>query len=105
MKLNLQKGESYQMVYVTSHGYFKTVNQIRLKRRYSTQRKRRNSVTKPNRHTNSQMIENPNVFKSFWKQVSRRAKQDNQNQPSPPIPSEERSLSKPHYLGTVKFQT
>jgi hypothetical protein len=51
------------------------------------------------------MIENPNVFKSFWKQVNRRAKQDNKNQPSPPIPSEERSLSKPHYLGTVTFQT
>ena len=93
------------MLYVTFHGYFKTVNQIRLKRRYSTQRKLRNSVTNPNRHTNSQMIENPNVFKSFWKQVNRRAKQDKQNQPSPPIPSEERSLSNPHYLGTVTFQT
>jgi len=91
------------MLYVTSHCYFKTVNQIRLKRRYSTQRKRRNSVTNPNRHTNSQMIENLNVFKSLWKQVNQRAKQDKQIQPSPPIPSEERC--KPHYLGTVKFQT
>lgn len=78
---------------------------MRSKRRYQTQRKRRNSLTNPNRHAHRQMIDNPNIFKSLWKHVNQRTKQDIQNQPSSPIPSEERSLSRLHYVGTVRFQT